>query len=221
MPIKKEIVYPIFLEACQYVKDTFWKNVFEDLAYGHTPYGTYITKGFLRCNYKDKEFSYKIDTVNPEKLHTEVYNLLHEKLGLLSDKDKLKKKHDFYNLEQDTHKTWATIRKKNIKDLLIENYVVEMKQKHGLSVSQTRYLLSTIMLCLIFKVITAKDIQYKNGQIEHIDGIDITRKKISLTREISDSLYTAQPSYVIIENNLMSLNWPRYLDGLRKLILKP
>ena len=47
MPIKKEIVYPVFLECCEFSVDSFWENIFEDLAYGKTPYGTYINKNFL------------------------------------------------------------------------------------------------------------------------------------------------------------------------------
>ena len=65
MPIKREIVYPIFLECCQFTDDKFWENVFEDLAYGKTPYGTYISKDFLCCSYKKKEFSYKIEKKLP------------------------------------------------------------------------------------------------------------------------------------------------------------
>ena len=47
-----ELVYPFFLKCCEYTDDIFWKFVFEDLAYGKSPYGTYITKNFLCCNYK-------------------------------------------------------------------------------------------------------------------------------------------------------------------------
>ena len=65
MPIKREIIYPIFLECCQFTDDKFWENVFEDLAYGKTPYGTYISKDFLCCSYKKKEFSYKIEKKLP------------------------------------------------------------------------------------------------------------------------------------------------------------
>ena len=65
-----ELIYPIFLEVCKYAdEDIFWKYVFEDLAYGRSPYGTYITKNFMCCNYKGKEFSYKIEvTKQPEVL---------------------------------------------------------------------------------------------------------------------------------------------------------
>ena len=54
--MKYKLIYPFFIECLQYTSDKFWKNVFEDLAYGITPAGTYINKDFLTCNYKDKEF---------------------------------------------------------------------------------------------------------------------------------------------------------------------
>ena len=57
-----ELIYPFFIDCCKYTDDIFWKFVFEDLAYGKTPYGIYLTKNFLCCNYKGKEFSYKIDS---------------------------------------------------------------------------------------------------------------------------------------------------------------
>jgi hypothetical protein len=60
MLVKKEIIYPIFLECCQYADDTFWENIFEDLAYGKSPYGTYISKDFLCCGYKKKSLVTKL-----------------------------------------------------------------------------------------------------------------------------------------------------------------
>ena len=67
MPLRKEIVYPIFLECCQYTEDTFWESIFTDLAYGKPPYGTYISKGFLCCTHKKKDFSYKIEKKRRKK----------------------------------------------------------------------------------------------------------------------------------------------------------
>ena len=222
MTIKKEIIYPIFLVCCQYTSDIFWENVFEDLSYGKTPYGTYITKDFLCCNYKDKEFSYKIEkNKDPEVLYNDIFSLLSKKLGLLSQRDKIKKKIDFYNIEEDIkegRKKWSNIRKKNIKDLLIEKYVIDMKNKHSLSVKQAKYLLSIIFIAMVFKVITVKDIQYENGKINHIDGIEFEKKKIILLRDVYN-IETNFNSCILIEPNLMSYNWDKYLITLKKLIL--
>ena len=32
MPIKKEIIYPVFLECCHYADYTFWENIFEEFS---------------------------------------------------------------------------------------------------------------------------------------------------------------------------------------------
>ena len=154
MTIKKDIIYPIFLECSQFITDKFWENIFEDLAYGKSPYGTYITKGSLTCKYKDKEFIYKIEKKDVKTLYTEVYVLLSKKLGLLSHQDKLNKKIDFENIENEIkegRKNWTSIRKKNIKDLIIENYVISMKNKFSLNIKQAKYLLSIIFIGMVFK----------------------------------------------------------------------
>lgn len=218
---KKEIIYPIFLECCQYTNDIFWENIFEELAYGKTPYGTYISKDFLCCNYKDKEFSYKIEKKKSCQLYNDIYSLLYKKLGLLSPRDKMRKKIDFYNIEEEikeSRKNWTSIRKKNIKDLLIENYVIDMKNKYSLTVKQSKYLLSVIFIAMIFKVITVKDIKYENGKIENIEGIDIEKKKINLRRDIYNIDSTVNRC-IIIDSNLMSDNWNKYIGSIKKNLL--
>lgn len=220
MTIKKEILYPMFLECFQFTTDSFWENVFEDLAYGKTPYGTYINKNFLCCNYKNKEFSYKIEKKDPMQLYNDVYNLLVKKLGLLSVRDKLNKKIDFNNIEEDlknTRKNWNNIRKKNIKDLLIENYVINMKNKYNLNVSQSRKLISTIFIGLIFKVFSVKDINYDNGVIESINGITFEDNKVILERDIYD-IENDYRKCILIDKPLISDNWEKYLNNLQKLL---
>ena len=219
MTIKKDIIYPIFLECSQFITDKFWENIFEDLAYGKSPYGTYITKGSLTCKYKDKEFIYKIEKKDPKTLYTEVYILLSKKLGLLSHQDKLNKKIDFENIENEIkegRKNWNSIRKKNIKDLLIENYVISMKNKYSLNIKQAKYLLSVIFIGMVFKIITVKDIVYKDGIINGISGVEFKKKEIILNKDIYDIKYNIN-NIIIEDKNLMSSNWEKYLEYLRKI----
>lgn len=221
MVIKKEILYPIFLECCQYTTETFWENIFEDIAYGKTPYGTYISKDFLCCNYKDKEFSYKIEHKDPKQLYTDVYNLLAKKLGLLSHKDKIKKRVDFYNIEQEikeSRKSWNNIRKKNVKDLFIENYVIAMKNKFELTIKQAKSLLSIIFIAMVFKVITCKDIHYSDGVITEIEGISFKKNKIILEKDIYNLESNFSPC-ILVDKSLISANWEKYLTNLKKLVL--
>lgn len=215
-----ELIYPIFLEVCKYAdEDIFWKYVFEDLAYGRAPYGTYITKNFMCCNYKGKEFSYKIEvTKQPEVLFDEIYNLLHTKFGLLSDKDKIKKRQifDSVNDNKDWNNNWNSIKKKNIKNIIIENFIIKQKTKNLLSIKQARKLLSLIIIGIIFKTITSDDIDYENGQINDIEGIKFEEKKICVTKNICDFGSNLLPE-IVIEKKTMSDNWDKYISSLKKI----
>jgi hypothetical protein len=219
MPAKREIAYPVFLEACQYTEDAYWENIFEELAYGKAPYGTYISKDFLCCSYKKKEFSYKLEKKDAKTVFEDVYDLLTNKLGLLSQREKLDKRKAFSEYEdtiKDSRQTWTDIKKKNIKELLIELYVVRMKKKHSLSLKQSRHLLSIITVALCFKVLTGDDICYKDGQIASIEGIDFLNKQVVIKRNLY-SLETSFAPNIMLDKKLMADNWDKYLKDLRKL----
>jgi hypothetical protein len=165
MTIKKEIIYPIFLECCKFATDAFWKNVYED------------------------------------------------------QKDRDKKRIEFYNTEENIKKSrnnWANIRKKNLKDLLIERYVVDIKKKYLLSIQQAKYLLSIIFIAIVFKVITSKDIEYENGKITNINGIEFENHEIIIKRNIYNFKINFSPE-IIIDKKIMADNWQKYLESLRKI----
>ena len=219
--MKKEIVYPFFIECCKYTDDAFWKSIFEDLAYSTTPYGVYVNKDFLTCSYKDKEFSYKIQKKDPKELYEDIYSIFKNKLGLMSRDEIIKKKIDVDNMKEDirTYTDWSNLKKKNIKDLLIEKYALSMKSKYSLTLPQTRHLVSIIFLAFIFKVITSEDITIKNGIIEQIEGIDFEHGKILMIKDIYDinpTIYTD----VIIDKKVMSDEWWKYTSSIKKIIDK-
>jgi len=219
MAIKKEILYPVFLECLQFINDAFWENIFEDLAYGKTPYGTYINKDFLCCNYKNKEFSYKIEKKDPKTLYNDIYSLLGKKLGILSIRDKTNRQIDFQNIEnelKECRKNWSNIRKKNIKDLLIERYVLNMKNKYSLSYKQAQTLLSTIFIGLVFKVISVKDIKYSDGNITEIEGISFSNKEFKFEKNIYGNDIEFRKC-ILLDKNSMSDNWEKFLTSLKKL----
>lgn len=217
MPIKKELIYPFFLECCQYADDTFWENIFEELAYGKPPYGTYISKDFLCCSYKNKEFSYKIERKAPEVLYHDIYRLLTEKLGILSYREKEQKRLDFHELEktiQESRSDWSNIRKKNIKDIMYERYVIDMKREHNLSLNQCKKLLATVLVSIMFKTISAKDIDYSEGKIQSIAGIDFKDNEVIFSNSIcSGCIQETQDTESSVQ--LMSENWDKYLRILK------
>ena len=219
MPFKKEIIYPIFLECSPYTTDTFWENVFEDLAYGKTPYGTYISKDFLCCSYRKKDFSYKIERKDAKQVYDEVYKLLNKKLGLSSPQERVRQKKAFDELEDSmrfSRSSWSSIRKKSIKELLIELFVTRMKNKYSLSLKQSRHLLSSIFMAMVFKVITSDDIEYEDGGIQAINGISFLKGKVIIERDLYDIKASVTPTLVLDKKKRMSDNWIKYLKELKK-----
>ena len=174
------LIYPGILECCEYTNDMYWKSIFEQLAYGKTPYGVYIFKEFLCCNYKNKEFSYKIDTEEkePEILFNEIYELFSNKLGLFSEKEKLKCFDDIEKSSNVVCDNWSSIKKKNHKTIFIEHYIVKMKEKYELSDAQIKTLYNVIILGQMLHTITGDDIQYKDGVIKKIEHIDFKKGKV-------------------------------------------
>ena len=172
----KKLVYPIFLNCCQYTDDIFWQNIFFDLAFGKPPFGTYLSKDFLCCSLKQKEFNYKIEEKDSETLYKEVFSLLRNRLGIFSNQEKVPKINDIKN--------WNDIKTKKMKELLIELYVLRMRTKYSLSIKQARYLLSTILIAMALKLITVNDIDYSNGRINKIEGINFSKKQVIITRNL-------------------------------------
>ena len=215
-----ELIYPKFLDASQYANNTFWKYIFEDLAYGRTPYGTYIVKNFICCNYKGKEFSYKIDEEKSgEELYEELYSILYNKFGLLSFEDKQNLRTKFEKTQEENlsmvNTSWNSIKKKNIKHLMIENFVIMIKKKYSLTPVQTRELLSYITIGIIFKTISNDDIDYSEGKIKSIKGFSFKKNKIIIDKDIF-TIETTSQQPVIHTKKKCSDNWEKYLLNFKK-----
>ena len=216
--IRRDIVYPIFLECCNFTENTFWENIFQNLAYGESPYGTYISKDFICCNYKNKKFSYKIEKKDSSIIYKDLYNLFKNRLGIMSKLERNNKREKMDNNLNIQKNTWNSIKKKNIKSLLIEQYVIRMKKKHKLNIKNSKYLLSLIYICLLFKVLTSKDIIYENNLIIDIKGIKISKNCVRITRNIYDSDDIINDNDIINNNKIyMSENWEKFLKELKKI----
>lgn len=212
--MKRELVYPFFIECSLLTNDPFWKGIFEDLAYGIAPYGAFITRGFIMCNYKDKEFVYKIVKKEPVEMYNDIYNLFTTKLNIISSEELAIKKRNIERYQEDIT-DWSLIKKKNVKDNMIEAWAISMKNKHGLTLKQTRYLISLVFLALVFKVITSKDITLKNNAIESISNVSFENGKIILKGELYNNQASHSPEIVTDKLN-MSDEWEKYLTTLRK-----
>lgn len=188
MVIKKEIIYPIFINCVQYCENTFWTSIFEDLSYGKCPSGTFIHKNFFTCSYKGKEFSYKIEDTDPQIIYENIYNLLTKKLKILSDEDRKNQLLDFIKIENEIndlkYDKWSSIKKKSTKDSLIENFIIQVKSDYDLSDKQIKKLQKQIQLGLLFKTISHKDIILQDGKIESIENINFFQRGYNISIDL-------------------------------------
>jgi hypothetical protein len=177
---KNDVVYPIFIECMQYSRDIFWKNTFEELSYGRCPYGIYVSNNNICCNYKDKKFCYNIyNQTNSENIYEDILHLFKDKFGLLSKTDKLMKNKLFIQRQDEINNilnsNWSNIKRKNIRVMLIEKFVINKSKQYTLNLSQSRNLYNQIVLGLLFKTIHKNSIVYEDKNIKEIKCISFKK----------------------------------------------
>ena len=221
MNINTKIIYPIFFKCCTYTKDLFWENIFKNLAYSKTPHGIFISKGFLCSKQKKQEFTYKLDE-NKDSItvYNEVYNLLHKRLGLVSDQQKISNLKNSNDIQQQINTyysniQWKKIKHKVIKDSLLELYVIKLKNKHNLTIHQAKNLLFKIYTVINFKLINGTDdIIFQNGEIVDIKNFDILDNNITLHKNIDDTIFCNTKKRNITKKKKISDNWIKYIRSL-------
>lgn len=218
--MKNRITYPYLLECCNYTTDAYWKSIFTNLSCGIPPHGVYIHKDFLVCNYKDKAFSYKLIPKNPEDTFYEIYKLFKNKLQIFSRDDILQKQDEIDGLNKTiVYGAWGDIKRKNVKDMLVENFVLEMKNKYALTHNQSRDLLNIINIGLIFKYISHKDIIMTDGKITEICCIAFEPDCVfKYTRDIF--IHTdVKPALPVVfkSDTSISKEWDKYISLYKKL----
>ena len=98
---------------------------------------------------------------------------------------------------------------------MIENFVIDVKKKYSLTFVQTRELLSYINIGLVFKTITADDINYSDGKIHSIDGFKFKKNKIIIDRDIFMMETSIQQPAIYVKKKCYD-NWDKYLLNFKK-----
>jgi len=191
-PIRRDVLYPIFLKCLPYVEDEFWKDTFEELSYGNCYQGSYLSKGFLCSNVKGREFVYKFIDKEPEKIYFDISKLLKDKLNIMSKNDRRVLITEFEEVEKNLknlkNTEWNDIKKKSTKDILFQNFLIDAKKRYELRDSQLKCLYNSINLGLMLKSIKNTDIIYKNGEIQEIKGFVFAKGKYRIEVDIYSGL---------------------------------
>lgn len=193
MPLRRDVIYPIFLKCIDYIEnDTFWRETFEELSYGNCYQGSYINKGFICSNVKGKEFIYKFIDKEPEKIYQDVTKLFKEKLNIMSRNDRKILIDEFEEVEKNLkaikNTEWSEIKKKSLKDILFQNFLIKVKKTFELSDYQLKKIYNSINLGLMLKSIKNSDIIYEEGEIKEIKGIQFSKGKYRIDIDIYSGL---------------------------------
>lgn len=214
--MKKNIFYPVFIKCLSFINDPFWRFVYEDMAYGKCPYGLYLQKNYLCCCIKNKEFTYKIEKdKSVDEIYQDTYNLLKQRVGILSEKEKLIQREKALKTRNINKKDeWINVKKKMIRDTLLENFVLTKSLNNNLSVNISKKVLSLLIIGLMFKTLNSKDIIYKEGYIKDVNGFVFQPNRVLITKNI----YLNKNSKLNEEeiNNIKNLYnfWPIYVNEL-------
>jgi len=196
--MKNSIQFPLFIEIALRQKNSFWVDVFTNLAHGRAPHGCYITSSsfLVSTSGKGESFSYFFldQSKDASTIGREIIDMLSKKLNFMSMSDRALKLIEFerikHNLRLDIKQAvWGGLRKKKIKDQLIETYVLDLKRAQNLPMQKARDLLSVITMNLIFKQIDSDDVALKNARITDIKFSE----KTTLRTNTVKSGKTAEP----------------------------
>jgi hypothetical protein len=75
---------------------------------------------------------------------------------------------------RDKIKSWSSVRKKCVKDIILKNYIIEVKNNHDFDVATTTKFKRELLIGLNFKNINDKNIVIDNNKIDRIVGLHLS-----------------------------------------------
>ena len=141
-----------YLYCCQYTTNDQLLDLFEDLAMKRQ-----------KCPISNKIQNYGDDY---HKLYLDV--LKH-----------FRKKDDSNRPESPIVKNWASIRKKALKDLILKNFIIEVKNTYEFGKETMENLHRELMIGLNFKNINDRNIIIQHNKIVDIIGLNLSKNSFS------------------------------------------
>lgn len=189
----RNIIYPILMECAQLCTDDFWRQFYEDLATGKSPKGIYISNGTIYTTNKRTGIAYSISQKPPRLIVIELHDLLTTKTSICSSKDLDKKRKIIDEIQTDLNKyrtgKWTSIKRKNIKYMLLVNYALKLRAENKLTWKQTIAVFITIQQAFELKTHKSKDVVYNDGEIHDIIDLEINDDGyLENLREIPDEI---------------------------------
>lgn len=188
----KEILYPILLECAKLTRDEFWVQFYQDLAIGKSTKGIFISHGVIQSsNNKRNGFAYSITDKAPEVIVPELHKLIISHTSICSRKDTVRRQTFLKEMSKELQEykdgKWTSIKRKNLRAMLLVNYAISLQKAHNLSWDATIAAYRTIVMAFETKTHNSKDVDYENGKILNIDDIELSEDGTYIVNTRADS----------------------------------
>jgi len=182
---KKELIHPIFLECKERVENIFWKSLFEEFAYGKYPKQLYVNhQQQIQSTNRANFFQYSFKDKTIDEMIPEIQELLLTHTSLISNEEITQKKTEHIKFKEEKLTSWKDIKKKFIREMLLMDYCIQLKNDHKLT-TDIIYNLYTLLLYS-----NVSEVHMENNKISHIPGIfyDAVLKVFTVQRESDDKM---------------------------------
>ncbi len=171
--------HQIFELCCAISLDEFWKNIFHNCANNKFPKGArYDAKnGNITIKHSNQtgkitQESFHLPSEPIENIRDETMMIFKEKLGLYSPFDLRIKKLEIEKLQDEYKESincdWKKLKPRSVKDTMLMNYVIALKNKHALSSKETKDVLENINLGFQYKRLLPDDVEYVDYKVQNI-----------------------------------------------------
>lgn len=166
---EKSIIYPIFYKMTEYATDDGWREIFHNAAHGILPNGFKYLSGKLIYQQDSNKAKYKLHIcgdANKAALECKKFMRRHK---IRTDQELAE---DQKKLDKRKKRGWASIRNEYLQHEYLYNYTDELREKYKLDANEVMDLRHLIFLENLTGNINAKNIEFNNGYISNILGLD-------------------------------------------------
>jgi hypothetical protein len=229
----KKVQYQVFQVLSGYTLDDYWKQLLLSCSMGKFPrYVTY--KDDLLIHRRGRVCS-SIPLGNNHDQTTDFKRVIDffRSLGWssLQDNEAARRIVDDKqrSLQAQMYSCWKDIKRPQIKELLLGDFVQMLSETLNLTTREYEYLQAQVAIAQLFKAINAQTVVMANGKISEITGLQVEgeergKRKFSFHRNSSLVSATVSPGPLVreeVENldqtkNLQN-DWLAYCDNLRRI----
>jgi hypothetical protein len=178
---EKDVVYTVLQECFKIETDTAWKEIFNNMSRGVCPKGIIIQNGTIVGSISKKNLAkYSFLNQDPADIIINIKNLYSNLLNIQSDNTKRNREFDNINEQYNDflYMDWRSIKKKALKELLFQNFILDLKNKNNLRSNAAKS--GYEILCNAFYIYKT----HKNIDVEYCEGKIISIRDIVIENNI-------------------------------------